>query len=69
LADLLGYEEAVHVVHMGVNSLRKLQTRMESLFFERRQTGQTNFKSSFYKFYEAVLESVIDHPLVFFNRD
>ncbi len=57
-------EEAIHVVDVRIDTLCKLQGRMEVLSSVVGQTGLANFETSLNKLYVTVLQGVINDPLV-----
>lgn len=65
----LSYKEAIHVVHVRIDTLCKLQRGMEVLGSVVGQTGLADFEASLNKFHVAVLKSVINDPLILLDWD
>ena len=65
----LSHEEAIHVVHVWIDTLCKLQWGMEVLGSVVGQTGLADFEASLNKLHVAVLKSVINDPLILLDWD
>ena len=67
----LSNEEAVHVVHMGVDSSGQVETGVESLFLVLSVPGLTDLigDAEFYKLHIARTKGVINYPFILFYGD
>ena len=67
----LSNEEAVHVVHMGVDSSGQVETGVESLFLVLSVPGLTDLigDAEFYKLHIARTKGVINYPFILFYCD
>ncbi len=67
----LSNEEAVHVVHMGVDSSGQVETGVESLFLVLSVPGLTDLigDAEFYKLHIARAKGIINYPFILFYCD
>ena len=67
----LSNEEAVHVVHMGVDPAGQIETGVESLFLMLGVAGHTHLirDAEFYKLHIASAKGVVNYPFILFDGD
>lgn len=65
----LGHEEAVHVVHVRIDTLGQVAAWVEAQLLVAGQAWLAHFKAGLHKLNVPILESVVDNPFIFLNRN